>query len=226
MRRHERERAMVGGAAMTGAALAGLLGMLHHPVAGDAATPAEAVARLGDLAGPAGTVHGVMIAVVLALLIGVVCYAADRGVGRAGVLVGLSLYAVGSVLLLLPAILDGFVLPQVASRAGGNMVAIGVAPDLIRFGLMLAIAVATLSSLLLSAGIMMFGLDQMRDARMPVGGAAGLAGGGAAFLLLATGMRLDAAGMTLVMALWTPWLGATGLWMLRGGAGSSLSRPA
>jgi hypothetical protein len=113
----------VGGAilALTGVLMLGLI--LNHPtVAGHQAVQALAVS-IGRVAAVDRLVHGMLMAIIGLQAVGFYVFAARLGLRGPAVAAGLMAFTAGAVVMVIPATLDGFVIPDVASAclklAGG-----------------------------------------------------------------------------------------------------------
>ena len=105
----------VGGIIIAACTALSLLAIAHHPTLqiSKIETGIEQVVRLASLD---RLVHGVMIAITLALDFGYAIFSFRCGIHRQSVLVGLIAYAVGSAAIISAALIDGFVLPAIAEQ--------------------------------------------------------------------------------------------------------------
>ncbi|MES1156526.1 MAG: hypothetical protein ABUL73_01990 [Alphaproteobacteria bacterium] len=198
-----------------------LAAMLHHPTMGHQANASDAAATMTRLAPMLALVHGMLIALLIALLYGVAAFAQRRGLERPLTMAGLVAFASGLFAMLPAPVLDGFVLSQYASAAHANPDAMmATFPAIMTFGGMMLLAFAKLGTVLISVGIVLFSIGLMHDR-----GAArwfGLVGVLTvlpAAIAVPTGLiDLNAHGMTLITAAWSVWFVGLGVLMLCGRA--------
>jgi hypothetical protein len=134
-------------------AIVAILAVAQHPVVATHA-PAQAIPELVRLGPMDRIVHGILIAVMAALLFGFSIFALRRGLGQQATVGGLIAYAVGVGAVIGAALIDGFVIPDIAARY------VRVSPDDIKAAVPLllfcAIAIQNLTKLgfiAMSAGI-------------------------------------------------------------------------
>ncbi|HVJ54603.1 MAG TPA: hypothetical protein VM689_19235 [Aliidongia sp.] len=104
------------GAVLAGAALLSLAAILHHPTLQgphEAQAAAEAIRSLGPLD---RLIHGTLMLVAFIQTVAFARVSARLGFRSAAILAGFSAYAAGSIVLVIPATLDGFVTPDLADR--------------------------------------------------------------------------------------------------------------
>jgi len=188
-----------------GAALT-LLAVANHPVLnrshGDILTQVVALGPMDRF------MHGSVIAVVLALVYGLAVFSLLRGFGRECVLAGFIAYALGSVSWVGAALVDGFLVPDIAGRfAGGSAAELDTARALLVF---CAIVIQTLTKFGLasvSAGILSWSLDLLRSAGAPrnVGIIGLLAGSLPPIVVLASGMTITAHSLVVIVLAQTVW---------------------
>jgi hypothetical protein len=198
----------VAGYAIGSCALLTMLAIAMHPQAAsrNVGDFVIAVARLTPML---RIVHGTVIAFMLALLYGFTVYSLRRGLRREAVVGALVAYAAGVGVLILAALIDGFLIPLVAARYAG------VPPDVLRVGAgvltLCGAAIQVLSKfgvIAMSAAIALWSTDLLRS-----GGALRIAGiVGCAAALIPVGV-LFAAGQLVPMTL-TIIVVAQGIWYL------------
>jgi hypothetical protein len=96
-------------------ALVAILAVAQHPTVAIHA-PAQAIPELVRLAPLDRLVHGILIAVMLALLFAFSIFSLRRGLDRQTTVGGFVAYAFGCLAVIGAAIIDGFVTPDIASR--------------------------------------------------------------------------------------------------------------
>jgi hypothetical protein len=190
--------------------------MAHHPSI-SSTDPAQVVSQLRALAALDAQVHGVLIGLLYAVLLGMMQFATERGLARAGVRCGLLAYAAGVLIMTPAALVDGFIVPRVALTVPGIAPA---QPALIAqfaaFAMLFNQAFAKCGAVLMSAGIAAFSLELLRDAPSARAlGVFGLASGLGCALAIATGwLRLDVQGMSAVLLLQALWTSGAGVLLL------------
>lgn len=195
----------VSGAILVGAALLGMVALMHHPTAAhsSAATLSE---RLTDIALLARAVHGAMIAVSVALLIALLRVALWLGGGAA--LAAAVLSALGVQAMLGAALINGFVVVALAERGETGV------------GALLWTLNQTLAGagvIALSLAIIAYGASLWSRARW-LAVMSFLVGGTGAGAMLSGAVMLHVAGMQASFALLAAWFVAVGVWLLRGAA--------
>jgi len=191
--------------------------MTEHPsVHGHEA--AQVVAQVRSLSSLAALVHGVLIALMAAILLALLEFSVRRGLSRPLVRSGLLAYGLGVIAMTGAALVGGFVAPAVAHVNPGvtgadlqQMVAF------MTFAMLLNQALAPCGAILMSVGIVAWSLDLGRG---PVPqrllGYFGIVTGLGAALALAGGLlRLTVHGMTLVTLLEGAWTVGAGVVLLR-----------
>jgi len=112
-----RDRADIIAAVLIGAGvLLSLLVVLHHPALHDvhgALDTARAVQGVGDVD---RLVHGSLLLLIAAQAIGFFYFSSRLGFRNPAAFAGFFFYAAGSVLMVIPAMLDGFVTPDLADK--------------------------------------------------------------------------------------------------------------
>lgn len=102
-------------AVIAACAIVAILAVAQHPVVATHA-PAQAIPELVQLGPTDRMVHGILIAVMAALLFGFSVFSLRRGFARQSTVVGLIAYAAGVGAMIGAALIDGFVTPDIAAR--------------------------------------------------------------------------------------------------------------
>jgi hypothetical protein len=89
--------------------------MAHHPTV-HVGNPSEFVAQITRQAVADGVVHGFLIALMGVLLFGFTCLASRLGMNSFCVRAGLIAYVIGIIAVIPAALVDGFIIPDFASR--------------------------------------------------------------------------------------------------------------
>jgi len=190
--------------------------MAHHPSI-SSRDPTQVASQLRALASLDAQVHGVLIGLLYAVLLGMTQFAIERGLARAAVRCGLLAYAAGVMIMAPAALVDGFIVPRVALTVPGIAPA---HPDLIAqfaaFAMLFTQAFAKCGAVLMSAGIAAFSLELLRGALSARAlGVFGLASGLGCALAIASGwLRLDVHGMSAVLLLQALWTSGAGVLLL------------
>ena len=108
----------VAGYAIAACAVLTIVAIAMHPQA-QHRHMSEVVAEIGRLAPMLGFMHGTVIVFVIVLLYGMCVYSLRRGLRRELVLGGLIVYAAGTGVFVLAALIDGFLIPTVAQSYAG-----------------------------------------------------------------------------------------------------------
>jgi len=199
----------VAGYAIGSCALLTMLAIALHPHS-ESRKADELVVEVARLAPMLRIVHGTVIAFMLALLYGFTIYSMRRGLRREAVVGALVAYAAGVGVLILAALIDGFLIPLVAARYAG------VPPDVLRVGAgvltLCGAAIQVLSKfgvIALSAAIALWSTDLLRGRGVLRG--AGIVGYAAALIPLGV---LFAGGEFLVPMTLSIIVIAQGIWYL------------
>lgn len=186
--------------------------MAHHPVAhGDG--PEARLRSLQAVASFASFVHGGLIVMLIAAAL-VLGEFARRFATR----IGFHLYALGCVLLVLAALINGFVVPAFATATGEASEATAA---VLSFAWQFNQVLARTGTLALALAIVCWSLSLWREgARWRLVGAIGLFGGGALAIALAShALDLHVTGMLVGLAVIAIWQAALGIVLcLKGGA--------
>ena len=165
----------------------------------------------------AGTVHGLMIALLLVLGWGFVIFAKARGISRPLIVPGLIAYAVSVFAHVGAATINGFVVPALA----GSQIPL-VNHDVFRLAWESNQALARLGVYLTGVAYLLWSIDLLRDRIFAVRslGVLGLVAGGAPLALLGLGLlRMDVAGAFLIYVLHVAWAAMVGAMIWRGALG-------
>lgn len=181
--------------------------MAHHP---HVSSPDLAVVmqQISDLAEMSSWVHGILIALMLTVYLGLTEFALLRGVERPLVRAGLIAYGAGMVAMLGAATIDGFITPYLPEllQKGGDQDPHVIAA-LINYSSLMNRSLADIGVIAMSAGIVCWSVGLMHSAGWPriVGVLGILVGLSPAIGLLAGGYHLNMHGMlgvVLVQAIW------------------------
>lgn len=205
------------GLVLIGAAVATIVGMLHHPT-GHGSTGEELAESLVQAGPMLRIVHGAMIALLLAMTYGVTAYANRRGLDRPLVLLGLLTFVAGIFVMLPAPLLDGFVIADFAAQAQGSADVMAAFPAVSLFAMDILLAFAKASSVLISFGIALLSVGMMHDRGATrwlgiVGAITALPGASA---ILVGHLQLDRQGMTLMVVCWSVWFVGLGVQLVRG----------
>ena len=188
------------GAVLILAALGTVVAMSHHP----------AGAHSGALG---GLVHGAMIALLMMLAWGFLCFAIGQGASRPLILAGLIAYAVSLFSHIGAAMINGFVVPAMADPKAPP-----VSHDIFRLAWHSNQALARLGVYMTGLAYGLWSLDLIGEKRRDstLAGVLGLAAGALPAALLAFGaIRMDVAGAFTVYALHAAWAMLVGIMLLR-----------
>jgi hypothetical protein len=151
------------GYAIGACAVLTMLAIAMHPQA-EQRHMAEAVAEIGRLAPMLAFVHGTVIAFMIVLLYGLTVYSLRRGLRRELVVGALVVYAAGAGVMVLAALIDGFLIPAIARTYAG------APPEVLRNGASILAAcgaaiqvLAKFGVVALSAAIALWSADLVRD---------------------------------------------------------------
>ena len=149
------------GIAIVVASLLTLLSIAHHPTTSKALSPADAIAAIVASSGSDRMVHATVIGTMLAMVFGFTVYTLRRGLHRSAVIGALIAFTFGVATTLGAALIDGFLIPEIASRYA----AAATADQLTRGAMLLsvcalAIQVATKAGLVgMSLAIVLWSTD-------------------------------------------------------------------
>jgi hypothetical protein len=207
------ERQLLLGSLLLGCALLSILAMTHHPVAhGD-----DLAARLESMrhiAGISGLVHGVLIALLATTMLLLGEFSATAVARPALARSGFSLYLLGSALLVLAALINGFAVPAFAI-SNPALDSSTAAVLQLAWQLNQACAAAGTMAAATSMAIWSWDLYARAGAARAIGAYGVLAGIGLV-LGLATGwLHLNVSGMLLAWILLSLWQAGVGVLLLR-----------
>jgi hypothetical protein len=204
------------GIVLVAATLVSIVAMAHHPSVASH-DPGAAIAEIGTKATLNRIVHGVLIA-----LMGIEAWAfavfADRlGGRRDAVRLGFVAYAIGIGAMIGAALISGFVVTRLAAHhadAGADPSAFA---DLAQLAMAGNQALAALGVVAISVAILAWSVALLHDRAQRGLAIVGLAASVLpALALLAGVIRLDVAGMTLVVVAEAVWNVAAGVALIRG----------
>jgi hypothetical protein len=192
--------------------------MAHHPTAGRSPDVGHAVERIAGLSHASAVVHGVLIAALLAMLHCLSMFASRRDLDRPLVRAGAIAYATGVVVMIGAALVSGFVTAQVATLMPHDTPAdLQVTHHLLILCGILNQACANCATVAMSAGILLWSIDLLRDRGLArAGGVLGLFVGIVPMVALPIGaIHLDVHGMLAVVVLQAAWQLVIAAWMIR-----------
>jgi hypothetical protein len=183
-----------------------VIAISHHPVV-TTHEPAEAIAQMVQMGTADRVVHGVVIALIAALLFGFSVFSLRRGLHRQLVVAALIAYAMGVGVMIGAALIDGFLIPAIATRYAGAQ------PDAIKFAAQfLALCAMTIQIfakfgvIALSSAVVLWSADLARTPGvLRITGLIGFASGLVAVGVLVFAGRLDPhnlGAIVLVQAVW------------------------
>jgi hypothetical protein len=167
---------------------------------------APALAQIREFALVDRLVHGSLIVVSVGLFFGLVVFAVQRGLQRELVLTGLIAYVIGLIAVIGAALIDGFIVPAVASRFGTASKELASAAALLAFSAS-AIQVLTKFGLAaISAAILFWSLDLARDRGMPrISGIIGIVAALIVPAIITTGGALSAHAVGAILLVQAAW---------------------
>jgi len=210
--------ARIAGGLLIAAPLLQVLGMAHHPSV-QAHEAAAVLAQLRASARLSAAVHGMLIALMFAVLLALTEFSVARGLSRPAVRAGLITYGAGVLAMTAAALVSGFITPRLALL---NPAAAAADPaltvQLAGFAMLLNQAFAKCGAVLMSAGIAAWSLELTRAAgpAWAVGVFGLVTGLGGALALCAGLLPLNVHGMRLVTVLQAAWAVGAG-WVLLAG---------
>jgi len=205
------------GISLVASAILAMAAMAHHPTAGGGGDFAAFASRVERIAAVNQAVHGTMIVLVAVLTWTLLAFAARRGFHRPLVMAGTVAWSIGVAGMIIGPVFNGFVVVDIAHRA----LASPETEDMLRVTLQTLSSgvgvVEMIGAIGMSMAVFLWSGDLARD-RGPARwtGVLGLAAGAGLVIALPTGIgRLDLAGMTLVLGVWTVWFLAVGTLMIQ-----------
>ncbi|MFI4967334.1 MAG: hypothetical protein ACHQAU_01305 [Gammaproteobacteria bacterium] len=184
-----------------------ILAMARHPSVASHDIH-DAIAELSSKADLSAWVHGILIALLLAIYWCLTEFSLRRGVERPLVRAGLVFYGAGVVAMIGAAAISGFVTARVPSLAPplGDQ-DLHITAQLINFSALLNGTLADIGAVAMSAGILAWSVGLLHSAGWARGvGVIGiLAGLSPALALIMGGLHLDVQGMMLVILVQAVW---------------------
>lgn len=194
------------------ASVAALLSVLHHPHAEGHGT--DWLANLQRIDSLSRAVHGAMIATIILIWLSLTQYCVSRA--RALVRSAWLCFGLGALAMIGAALLNGFVLSALASKAGTSAAEQAEFVRLVPLSWAMNQTLSAFGLLMSSVGMALWALDQWR-AGVELAGSLGLLAAGSILLAWLTGaLRMDVTGMIALVLASSVWYGATGLIMIRG----------
>jgi hypothetical protein len=205
------------GIAIAVSAIATIFAIAHHPTVTTRA-PAEAIAQMVRLATMDRIVHGVVIVLLGALLFGFSVFSLRRGLHRQLVVAALLAYAAGSGVMIGAALIDGFLIPQIAARyAGARPDVITFAAQILSVCAMTIQILAQFGVLALSSAVVLWSADLVQTpGALRVTGIIGVASGAAAVVVLAFAGWLNPHNLIAIVLLQAIWYVAIAVLLIRG----------
>jgi hypothetical protein len=194
-----------------------LVFMSHHPIVATSDIQ-EAVRRLVALSRISAVVHGTLMALLLITYYALTAFARQRGSTRPLVRLGTIAYGAGIVIMLIAALVSGFVVTQVAVLTPHDTpVDLQINRQLFILCGILNQACANFGVFAISAGIALWAVDLLRDrGTLRAIGLLGLVVGIVPVSALGSGaIRLDVHGMGEVLFVQSAWNLAIAAWMIR-----------
>ncbi|HEX3462880.1 MAG TPA: hypothetical protein VHS78_02335 [Candidatus Elarobacter sp.] len=183
-----------------------------------ATSRADVLARIVSLSGTDEAVHAIVIAAACGLLFGLASFAMRRGLRDAGVLAGLTAYAVGTGPAIAAGLIDGFLIPAIAARyAAAPPQAVDTALQLLAV-CAAAIQITTKTWLLATSfAVLIWSFGLMRLGGLPrTAGAAGIVATAVVLAVLAFTTNVNPHSLGIVVLVQTLWYVAIGALMIRG----------
>ncbi len=195
------------GIAIAIASLATLVSVAHHPTTSRTPTPAQAIPAIVALSGADRMVHATVIGTMLALVFGFAVYALRRGLHRSAVIAGLIAFTFGIATTVGAALIDGFLIPEIASRYVDGTAEVMTRGAALLQTCALAIQVATKAGFVgMSLGIVLWSADLVFDKGfLRIAGIVGVLAGIAPVVLTLSGGYLNPHSLTIVIAIQTLW---------------------
>lgn len=185
----------------------------HHPMA-DLHDRSRGLENVVALAGPAQWVHGSAIAFVLMFAVGFSGVAWRLGISHPLVMTGWLSYVCGTIVMMAAALIDGFIIPDIAGRLAAERQA---AYDLITFCGVMIQAFAKLAFALQALGAVALGGAFMHrpGAQRWMGLFAIAVGGLSGAFILTMQMGFDVERLLIYMAAQSIWQLVAAVWMIR-----------
>lgn len=197
--------------------VAAMLFVSHHPVADlhDKATGLQAIMRLSLMD---RLVHGGLIAMMLLLAVGFSGFSWRLGIEHPAVMAGWLSYLIGVVAAMLAAVIDGFIVPDLAAAFAARPMEQPVAYDMLILCGDAIQALTKLGFVLMNLGLVFWGHALMHHRGMARWIAVlGMAIGGFSGVFVLTGAQhLDPPRLMAIMAAQSLWNLTIAIWMIRG----------
>lgn len=194
-----------------------ILAIAYHPST-TARAPAELMSQIVRLASLNRLVHGVFFVVLGGLTLGVSVFARRQGFNDMPILAGSISFALGIAAACGAVVLDGFLIPDIASRYLGSSMEQGkFAAEFLAVCALTIQILGKLSIVALSIAILLWSLRLIRaPGGLRAAGIAGLLSGVVALVLVATGTRLTPHSLSAVIVLQAIWYVSIGALLIRG----------
>ncbi len=162
-----------------------ILAIAHHPVA-TSHSATKAIGEIVSLGRLDRVVHGSVIAIIAGLIFAFLFVASRLGLTRPAVLAGLVGYTIGACAMIGAALIDGFLVPDIAARVDLNSPAAVGAAQAVLLACALTIQIATkLGVIAMSAGVALWSIALVRMANpLRLAGIIGLASAALAMAVL------------------------------------------
>ena len=211
-----RLNAPVYGILLTVTTLLALVIVAHHPVA-DVHDPSQGLHNLVAIGEVDRWVHGALMAIVLLWAIGFSGFAWRLGIEHPAVMAGWLGYVLGCGFVVLAALVDGFIVPDLAVRFT-DQAAVPVGYDLVIMCGIIIQALTKLGLVFMAVGILMWGhaLMHHRGLARLLAIFAMLTGGVSAAFILASPQRIDVHTLFWYMVGQAVWNLVIAMWMVRG----------
>jgi hypothetical protein len=195
------------GIAIAIASLMTLVSIAHHPTISKTLKPTDAIPAIVALSGADRMVHAIVIGTMLALLFGFTVYALRRGLHRSAVIAGLIVFTFGIATTIGAALIDGFLIPEIASRSVDATAELMNRSAMLLQTCSLAIQVATKAGLVgMSLGIVLWSGDLIFDKGfLRIAGIVGVLAGIVPAVLTLSGGYLNPHSLMIVIAIQTLW---------------------
>jgi hypothetical protein len=207
----------VAGFVIVASAVLALGAIARHPTVGAARGSADVLAQVAALSTADEIVHGTLIVLVGALLFGFTVFSQRCGLHRGVVLLGLIGFAIASVNMIGAALLDGFLIPALASRSAG------ASPQSIDVALQVITAAATAIQILTKFAIAVtavavasWSVGLVRSSGVSrTAGFVGLASAVVSVVILISTRHLNPHSLGVIVAVQSIWYGTIGILLIR-----------
>ena len=218
------------GALLLIASLVEVVAMAHHPTVQDAGT-SQVIVEIARSSARSATVHGVLIALMLSIVYGLLGFVEARGPGRPLIRAGAIGYGFGVLAMLGAALVDGYIVTGLAALLPREtIVDLQISRQLLLLCRVLNQSCANFGVVAMSSGIFCWSLDLCGAAGWSrVAGVLGCAVGLSCALALILGrLQLDVHGMLAVIVAQAGWNVTVAVLLIRGargGVGAPSSNP-